>query len=103
MCRVNVREHRTAVDWADEVSTWLDIVEIELNVMTRQWLSRRMADLSLLRQELAVWESGRNMHTACIQWHFTTNNARTKLYHSISSPDLKKRHNLTKYNVVSTS
>ena len=60
-------------------SLWLDIAEIELNVMTRQCLSRRMEDIVLLRQELAVWESDRNEHAACIQWHFTTDNARTKL------------------------
>ena len=129
---VSVREHRTAVDWAEEIrylvdvsypdrdkiilvmdnlnthaisslykafpapearriakrleihytpkhGSWLDIAEIELNVMTRQCLSRRMEDIVLLRQELAVWESDRNEHAACIQWHFTTDNARTKL------------------------
>jgi hypothetical protein len=35
--------------------------------------------MDLLRQELAAWESNRNAHTACIQWQFTTENARTKL------------------------
>lgn len=59
--------------------SWLDIAEIELNVMTRQCLSRRIADIVLLRQELAAWEGNRNEHTACIQWQFTTDNARTKL------------------------
>lgn len=57
----------------------LDIAEIGLNVMTRQCLSRRIDDIGLLRQELAAWGSGRNEHTACIHWHFTTNKARTKL------------------------
>ena len=59
--------------------SWLDIAEIELNVMTRQYLSRRIVDISPLRQELAAWESDRNEHTACIQWQFTTDKARTKL------------------------
>ncbi len=84
---VSVRERRTVVDWAEEIryhytpkhGSWLDIAEIELNVMTRQCLSRRMKDIVLLRQELAVWESDRNEHAACIQWHFTADNARTKL------------------------
>ena len=47
--------------------------------MTRQCLSRRIADIVLLRQELAVWERERNEHTVCIHWQFTTDNARTKL------------------------
>ena len=47
--------------------------------MTRQCLSRRIADIVLLRQELAVWERDRNEHTACVHWQFTTDKARTKL------------------------
>lgn len=35
---------------------WLDMAEIELNVMTRQCLTRRIADIGELRQELAAWE-----------------------------------------------
>lgn len=58
---------------------WLDIAEIELNVMTRQCLSWRIADIVLLRQELAVWESDRNEHTVCVHWQFTTDRAKTKL------------------------
>ena len=59
--------------------SWLDIAEIELNVMTQQCLSRRIEDMDLLRQELTAWESDRNEHTVCIQWQFTTDKARTKL------------------------
>ena len=62
-----------------EHGSLLDIAEIELNVMTRQSLSRRVKDMDLLRQELAAWEDDRNAHTACIQWQFTTENAKTKL------------------------
>ncbi len=47
--------------------------------MTRQCLSRRIEHIDPLCQELAAWEQDRNEHTACIQWHFTTDDARTKL------------------------
>lgn len=47
--------------------------------MTRQCLSRRIEDIELLWKELATWESDRNEHAAYIQWHFTTDKARTKL------------------------
>ena len=82
---VSVREHQTAVDWAEKIhytpkhGNWLNIAEIELNVMTRQCLSRRIEGMELLRKELAAWESDRNEHTACIQWQFTNDKARTKL------------------------
>ena len=70
---------RLEIHYTPKHGSWLDIAEIELNVMTRQCLSRRVKDMDLLRQELAAWESDRNAHTACIQWQFTTENARTKL------------------------
>lgn len=40
--------------------SWLDMAEIELNVMTRQCLTRRIAGIDELRQELAAWEANRN-------------------------------------------
>ena len=67
------------IHYTPKHGSWLDIAEIELNVMTRQCLSRRIANIVLLRQELAVWERERNEHTACVHWQFTTDNARTKL------------------------
>ena len=70
---------RLEIHYTPKHGSWLDIAEIELNVMTRQCLSRRIEDMDLLRQELAAWESDRNGHTACIQWQFTTDKARTKL------------------------
>ena len=70
---------RLEIHYTPKHGSWLNIAEIELNVMTRQCLSRRIGDIGLLRQELTAWEDDRNKHTACIQWHFTTDNARTKL------------------------
>lgn len=67
--QVHVREHRTATDWA----------EIELNVMTRQCLSRRIADIETLKSELSAWESDRNTADSKIVWQFQTKDARVKL------------------------
>jgi hypothetical protein len=129
---VSVREHRTAVDWAEEIQyltdvmypnankivlvmdnlnthkpaslykrfapaearrilnrleihytpkhgSWLDIAEIELNVMTRQCLSRRIGSIEKLRTELSAWESERNNLASKVNWQFKTQDARTKL------------------------
>ena len=129
---VSVREHRTAVDWAEEIKylvdvmypdakkiilvmdnlnthkpsslykryspeearriikkleihytpkhgSWLDVAEIELNVMTRQCLNRRISDIEQLRRELSAWEIERNILAAKVNWHFRTNDARKKL------------------------
>ena len=68
--------------------SWLDMAEIELNVMTRQCLSRRISTLDKLKCELSAWEMERNRDTAKIQWHFQTGDAREKLislYPTLSS------------------
>ena len=128
---VSVREHRTAIDWAEEIrylvdemypaaqkiilvmdnlnthkpaslykafppeearriikkleihytpkhGSWLDIAEIELNVMTHQCLSRRIASIDALRSELSAWEDERNNGKSKVNWQFTTKDARIK-------------------------
>lgn len=47
--------------------------------MTRQCLSRRIADIDLLRSELSVWEAERNITAAKVDWHFRTGDAGIKL------------------------
>lgn len=117
---VSAKEHRTAVDWAEEIKylvnvsypdhdkiilvmdnlnphalsslykpfpapeasriakkleihyapkhgSWLNIAEIELNVMTRQYLSRMIENIDLLQQELEAWEIYCNEHTTYVQ------------------------------------
>lgn len=129
---VSVREHRTAIDWAEEIrylvdemypnvqkiilvmdnlnthrpaslykafppeearriikkleihytpkhGSWLDIAEVELNVMTRQCLSRRLVSIDVLRSELSAWENERNHNKSKVNWQFTTKDARIKL------------------------
>lgn len=129
---VSVREHRTAMDWAEEIKylsdvmypyadkiilvmdnlnthkpaslykkypaaearrilrrleihytpkhgSWLDIAEIELSVMTRQCLSRRIDSMDTLKSELSAWETERNSQGATVNWQFRTPDARIKL------------------------
>ena len=67
------------IQYTPKHGSWLYTAEIELNVMTRQCLSRRIADIDELRRELAAWETDRNHASENICWHFTTDNAREKL------------------------
>lgn len=59
--------------------SWLNVAEIELNVMTSQCLSRRIGDLTSLREELSAWETSRNKQVKSVNWQFTTEDARIKL------------------------
>jgi len=57
----------------------LNIAEIELAALSVQCLSRRVGDLGVLCDELALWEVSRNTNSRTVNWHFTTENARGKL------------------------
>ena len=130
--RVSVREHHTAIDWAEEVKylldevypdavrvtlvcdnlnthkvvslykafpaaeahrlrsrlelvhtpvhgSWLNIAEIEISVLSRQCLNRRIPDLETLRCEVEAWQEHRNKAASRVDWRFTTEDARIKL------------------------
>ena len=59
--------------------SWLNIAEIELSVLSRQCLSRRIADQETLKHEVQAWQDRRNQQRATIKWQFTTEDARIKL------------------------
>jgi hypothetical protein len=59
--------------------SWLDMAEIELSVLGRQCLSRRIADRATLQEEVDAWATARNAARATIRWQFTTADARVKL------------------------
>jgi hypothetical protein len=59
--------------------SWLNMAEIELNVLIRQCLSRRMESIELMRGEVKSWQAQRDTRGAKIDWQFTTDKARVKL------------------------
>lgn len=130
--KVNVREQKTSIDWAEEIKelldkdypqvekvvlvcdnlnthkiasfyeafepqealrfarrleihytpkhgSWLNVAEIELSVLTKQCLDRRIPDMTTLKQEAKAWYGNRNVNQKAVDWQFTTENARVKL------------------------
>ena len=61
--------------------SWLNVAEIELSVLSRQCLSRRIPDKNTLTTEVATWEADRNSAAMKVDWRFTTADARIKLKH----------------------
>ena len=59
--------------------SWLNMAEIELNVLNGQCLNRRIDDISLVKSEVEAWQNHRNNKDARINWQFTTKKARVKL------------------------
>jgi hypothetical protein len=60
-------------------ASWLNMVEIEIGVLVRQCLDRRIESHTKLAAETAVWEKQRNAARARIKWRFTTERARAKM------------------------
>jgi hypothetical protein len=56
--------------------SWLNMAEIELSVMQRQCLKRRLRDEFTLGTELVAWETPRNDAKVTIRWKFTKDDAR---------------------------
>jgi len=67
-------------------ASWLNMVEIEIGVMVKQCLDRRIPDKATLVSEIAKWERRRNAERARIKWMFTVERARAKLGRSYPQP-----------------
>jgi len=59
--------------------SWLDMAEIELGILGRQCLSRRIDNIAELRREVQAWEKMRDAGSSKVNWQFTTTDARIKL------------------------
>ncbi len=72
---------RLEIHYTPKHGSWLNIAEIELSAMTSQCLGRRIPSINTLRLELDAWTSHRNSSQKGVNWHFTNDDARTKLRH----------------------
>ena len=59
--------------------SWLNMAEIELNVLNGQCLNRHIDTIEKVTSEVLAWQSHRNNKNAKINWQFTNNEARIKL------------------------
>ena len=73
-------------------ASWLNMVEIEIGVLSGMCLDRRIADMAMLKCEIALWTRLRNASGARVRWLFDVQRARNKLGHAYPRParlDLK--------------
>ena len=70
---------RLEIHYTPKHGSWLDMAEIEIGVMSRQCLDRRIPDQRTLRREAAAWQDRRNQEAIKVDWCFTTADARIKL------------------------
>lgn len=72
---------RLEIVYTPKHGSWLNIAEIELSVLTRQCLCRRIPDIETLQRETQAWQKRRNAEQKQVDWQFTTENARIRLKH----------------------
>ncbi len=60
--------------------SWLNMAELELSVLARQCLARRIPDQPTLETEVAAWVAARNAEAVTGSWHFTKEEARQRLH-----------------------
>ena len=59
--------------------SWLNMAEIELNVLIGQCLGRRIDNIEEVKQEVSAWQKHRNNKDAKVTWQFCAEDARIKL------------------------
>ena len=70
---------RLEIHYTPKHGSWLNMAEIEIGVLARQCLDRRIPDQETLRREVDAWQDQRNRDMARVDWRFTTADARIKL------------------------
>jgi hypothetical protein len=71
---------RLELHYTPKHGSWLNMAEIELSVLSRQCLDRRIPDHPSVIAEVAAWEARRNASGATVRWRFTSADARIKLH-----------------------
>jgi transposase len=67
------------IHYTPKHGSWLNMAEIELSVLSRQCLNRRVPDFETLHAEAHAWQERRHEKGVRIDWRFTTDDARIKL------------------------
>ena len=70
---------RLEIHYTPKHGSWLNMAEIELGILGKQCLDRRIPDRETLRHEVAAWQRRRNQQQSRVNWQFTTADARVKL------------------------
>ncbi len=70
---------RLEIHYTPKHGSWLDMAEIEIGVLARQCIDRRLPDQETLKREINAWQNARDQKAIRVDWRFTTEDARVKL------------------------
>ena len=71
--------HRVVFHYTPKHASWLNMAEIEIGILDRQCLDRRLPDRAILATEVNAWQSRRNTEKLGIEWRFTRQDADEKM------------------------
>lgn len=71
--------NKLEIHYTPKHGSWLNMAEIELSILSRQCLNRRIPDQETLKKQVATWQENRNAIARPMEWRFTTEDARIKL------------------------
>jgi hypothetical protein len=66
-------------------ASWLNMAEIEIHVLGKQCIDRRIGNVEALKREITAWETKRNQRESVINWQFTVDKARDKFKRAYDS------------------
>lgn len=69
------------IHYTPKHGSWLNMAEIELSILSRQCLDRRIPDKETLCHEIMAWQKRRDAQAGKVDWRFTTDDARINLKH----------------------
>jgi hypothetical protein len=70
---------RFEIHYTPKHGSWLNMAELEIGVMSRQCLGRRLPTIEKMANEVQAWVTERNNHKTTVHWQFATADARIKL------------------------
>jgi hypothetical protein len=70
---------RVQFHYTPKHASWLNMAEIEIGILSRQCLDRRIPSRQLLQSEVDAWQQARNDLKRTIEWKFTRQDADTRL------------------------
>ena len=77
--QARVLTHRVVFHYTPKHASWLNMAEIEIGILDRQCLDRRLPDRTTLVTEVDAWQRRRNSEHCCIEWSFSRQDADRKL------------------------
>ena len=70
---------RVIFHYTPKHASWLNMAEIEIGILDRQCLDRRLPDRATLASEVDAWQRRRNDEQRCIEWTFSRQDADLKM------------------------